>query len=153
MAKHGGARRGAGVKKGSHIKVSKKLSERKVVTALQKGITPFDVMMRTIRYLDREMNKLEAEIRTKIPDWDTAPQLMYEREGPVGAFFDAMDKILDVSIDAAPYVHPHVRSIDAPAGGGLKDLSNLTDKEVDDLERITRKLAGSYGGSGGERAP
>ena len=51
---------------------------------------------------------------------------------------------------AAPFVHPRISPVSDTAAGGIKDLSKLTNKELDDLEHISRKIAGAYGDPGGE---
>lgn len=62
----------------------------------------------------------------------------------------------DMAKAAAPYVHPKFSSVTpGPVGAGAQamDLSKLTDDELAQVERISRKLAASFGGSGGEEAP
>ena len=61
----------------------------------------------------------------------------------------------DMAKAAAPYVHPKFSSITPqvpPGENGYADLSKLTDVELEQVERISRKLAASYGGAGGEEA-
>jgi hypothetical protein len=59
----------------------------------------------------------------------------------------------DMAKSAAPYVHPKFSAItpQAPPGqNGYADLSKLTDDELEAVERISRKLAASFGSAGGE---
>lgn len=61
----------------------------------------------------------------------------------------------DMAKAAAPYVHPKFSSITpGPAGGSqAMDLSKLNDDELAQVERISRKLAASFGDTGGEESP
>lgn len=59
----------------------------------------------------------------------------------------------DMAKSAAPYVHPKFSSQTPPNSNnpnGYADLSKLTDDELADVERISRKLASSFGGAGRE---
>lgn len=59
----------------------------------------------------------------------------------------------DMAKAAAPYVHPKFSAITAPVApgqNGYADLSKLTDAELEQVERISRKLSASFGGAGGE---
>jgi hypothetical protein len=59
----------------------------------------------------------------------------------------------DMAKSAAPYVHPKFSAITtqaSPGANGYADLSKLTDAELEQVERISRKLSASFGGAGGE---
>lgn len=61
----------------------------------------------------------------------------------------------DMAKAAAPYVHPKFSTVTPPNPNnpnGYADLSKLTDAELEQVERISRKLAASFGGAGGEKA-
>lgn len=59
----------------------------------------------------------------------------------------------DMAKAAAPYVHPKFSAITPsvpPGQNGYADLSKLTDAELEQVERISRKLSAAFGGAGGE---
>jgi hypothetical protein len=58
----------------------------------------------------------------------------------------------DMAKSAAPYVHPKFLSVTPTNPNGCADLSKLSDAELEQVERISRKLAASFGGDGGEGA-
>lgn len=144
MAGHGGKRAGAGKKKGSKTRRSVILSEQKAVRVLQGDLVPMDVMMDVMRFYDAETKKLRVEIDKRLPTPETSI-LQVDRVGPVKRYLEGLGVLFDCAVKTASYVHPHMASADPPAKNNLRDLSKLTDKELDDLERITRKISNSYG--------
>jgi hypothetical protein len=54
----------------------------------------------------------------------------------------------DMAKAAAPFVHARISPIETPP----RHLSKLTNAELDDLERITRKIANAFGDRSGEAA-
>ena len=121
----GGPRPGAGRRKN----VPNKASAERAAAVQGTGQTPLDVMIETMRHF----RALGAKHQTT----DEAKSAEYLKLAAA------------VAKDAGPYVHQKLSSIDASVGGP-RDLSKLTDAELDALERISRKIAGSYGNPGGE---
>jgi hypothetical protein len=115
-------------------------------------LSPLDVMMSDLRFWHKETEILEKGIREKLPPGAGMLQVTDDPSGVVAKFFEARKELRVAAEKAAPYVHPRISPITDPNGGtgGLKDLSKLTDGELDALERISRKIAGSYGDPGGE---
>lgn len=119
----GGKRTGAGRPKGA----PNKASAERAANVTASGLTPLDIMIETMRHY--------RGMAAKYQESDEAKSLEYLRMAAV------------VGKDAAPYVHQRLASTDG-AGAGMRDLSTLTDTELDALERISRKIAGAYGHTG-----
>jgi hypothetical protein len=125
----GGKRPNAGRKKGSPNKASAERAARVEST----GLTPLDVMIESMRYL-----------------YGLAGKHQLTGETPNEAkFLEYIKAAREAAKDAAPYIHSKMSSMDATMGGP-RDLSKLTDTELDDLERISRKIAGAFGNTSGE---
>jgi hypothetical protein len=97
----------------------------------ESGLTPLDVMIESMRYLYGLAGK--HQVGGAEPDQEKFMKFLAEARG--------------AAKDAAPYVHSRMSATEA-ATGGLRDLSKLTEKELDDLERISRKIAGAFGNPG-----
>jgi hypothetical protein len=141
------------MKKGAKVSRAKRLSERKAVDIIESGRSPLDVLMNEMRFWEREVSIIEAALRTgdeAIGD-DEAISLA---ERNTSAYFEARKSLVTAALDAIPYIHPRMSPV-APdtTGGGLKDLSKLTDAELDALERISRKVSDAYGSSSGAPTP
>lgn len=152
----GGARPGTGPKPGSHTNRATILTRRKAAKIIESGLSPLDVMMANMRFWHREVGLLEDSLREHMakeskergepPD----PSLLRLTRTPVvDRFFEAKDRLQDVARETAPYIHPRVSPVADGVAGGVRDLTKLTDEELDALERISRKIAGSYGDPGG----
>ena len=144
----GGARKGTGPKPGSHTNRATILTRRKAASIIESGISPLDVMMANLRFWHQEIGLMEAGIRKTVPMAKGDSLLQVERTPLIDRFFEAKDTLQDVACETAPYIHPRVSPIAGDAGG-MRDLTKLTDEELDVLERISRKIAGSYGDPGG----
>lgn len=121
----GGLRQGAGRKKNSPNKASAARAQAVQST----GLTPLDVMIEAMRYF--------RGMAAKHQDTDEGKSAEYLKQAAA------------VAKDAGPYVHQKLSAVDASLGG-QRDLSKLTDAELDALERISRKIAGTYGNTSGE---
>lgn len=99
-AKRGGARKGAGRKKGAATVKTREIADK----AAEQGITPLEVMLRTMTAL---MERAEALQANADPDDDTNPLKL-------------MIQAADVAKDAAPYMHPRLAAIDHTTNG--KDM-------------------------------
>jgi hypothetical protein len=121
----GGIRANAGRKKNS----PNKASAARAAAVESTGSTPLDVMIESMRYF----RGLAAKYQTS----NEAKSVEYLKTSA------------SIAKDAGPYVHSKLSPVDA-SGGGPRDLSKLTDAELDDLERISRKIAGSFGHPSGE---
>lgn len=90
--------------------------------AIAEGITPLEVMLTAMRS------------RAEKKDWDGAAA---------------------IAKDAAPYMHPKLASVQhaGPNGGPIQtiDLSNMSEAEIDTLERIFGPIAGTSDGDGGDQ--
>lgn len=151
--KRGGWRPGAGRKpkagrpEGARTSQAVILTKRKRAEIVSSGISPLDVLMMNLRFWHNEVSLLDVEIRKKVPQGTSL--LMIEKTPVVERYFEARTVLQKVAIDGAPFVHPRISPVETPTGGP-KDLSNLTDAELDALERISRKIAGAYGNPGGK---
>ena len=145
----GGARRGTGPKPGSHTNRATILTRRKAAKIIESGLSPLDVMMANMRFWHREVTLMEAGIRKTVPMANGDSLLQVEKTPLIDRFFEAKDTLQDVARETAPYIHPRVSPVADGIAGGARDLTKLTDDELDALERISRKIAGSYGDPGG----
>ena len=73
---------------------------------------------------------------------DYALRIMRDDNAPS----DRRDEMCKV---AMPFVHSRLSPVETPSGGP-RDLSKLTNAELDSLERISRKIAGAYGDPSGK---
>jgi len=121
----GGKQPGAGRPKG----VPNKASAARAATVQSTGSTPLDVMIETMRYFRGMAAKHQETDEQKCAEY--------------------LKMAATVAKDAGPYVHQKLSAVDASLGG-QRDLSKLTDAELDALERISRKIAGTYGNTSGE---
>jgi hypothetical protein len=112
---HGGRRSNAGRARGVPNKASAEREKRIAAT----GVTPLEVMLHAMRdHFDRALSAKQRRTSQA-----------------------SMALALAAAKDAAPYVHPRrsaVTHTDAPM-----DLSNLTDRELDELERLIAKSSGT----------
>lgn len=96
----GGARPNAGRKKGAATAKTRAIADK----AAAEGITPLEVMLKTMSAL---MERAEALQANQDPDDDTNPLKL-------------MIQAADVAKDAAPYMHPRLAAIDHTTNG--KDM-------------------------------
>lgn len=145
-----GTRKRLGRPPGSHTNRATLLTRKQAAAIIESGLSPLDVMMSTLRFWDREVRVLEEGIRANLPKGESL--LRIERTDVVDRYFKGRDSLLGAAVVAAPYVHPRISPIIPGEGnvGGIQDLSELTDAELDALERISRKIARSYGNPAGE---
>lgn len=99
MAVKGGKRAGAGRKKGSKNKATKKRAEV-AAKALDSGITPLDFMLSIMR----EPQPVQGD--------DEDPALFVAR------YIGWRDRAFDAAKAAAPYVHPKLANIEHVGEGG-----------------------------------
>lgn len=151
--KRGGWRPGAGRKPkggrpvGARQNQAVELTRRLRAEIAGSGISPLDVLMMNLRFWHNEVSLLDKEIRLKVPDGTSLLQI--ESTPMLERYFKARETLEKVALDGAPFVHPRISPVETPTGGP-KDLSSLTDAELDALERISRKIAGAYGNPGGK---
>lgn len=149
MAK-GGVREGAGRPKGMKTSRAKILAGRKAAAIVESGRSPLDVLMNEMRFWEREVGIIERDLRDGEHGIgsDDAVSLA---ERNTSVYFEARKSLVKAALDAAPFVHPRMSPTTPDASGAtsLKDLSNLTDAELDALERISRKVSGAYGSPSG----
>lgn len=114
----GGRRPGAGRKKGSATKRTRAIADR----AAREGITPLEVMLKTMRAL---VAKAERLTKTKAkPEKGTASPL------------ELMVEAAAVAKDAAPYMHPRLSAVEhsGPNKGPIQSVS-MTPGEFEQAAR------------------
>lgn len=84
----GGYRPGSGRKKGSTTKLTREIANR----AIKEGITPLEVMLKTMRRLNEEADKAKG--------FDTAMELKL------------LSLAADIASKASPYMHPRMNPIE-----------------------------------------
>lgn len=121
----GGQRKGAGRPRGAASKRTRAVADRES----EKGLTPLEVMLKAMRQ------------HASAKDWDAAAS---------------------IAKDAAPYMHAKLASVQHTGRGGgpiqtqsitvdAEKIKDMTDDELDALERAIGKLQRSLGdGEGGE---
>jgi hypothetical protein len=97
----GGARKGAGRKRGSANTKTREIADK----AAADGITPLEVMLRAMRAL---VDEADAVVRQQVAEGAT--QIAY----PHGLLEDAAA----IAKDAAPYIHPKLAAIEHTGKGG-----------------------------------
>lgn len=146
----GGKREGAGRPKGVKNSRAKILADRKAAAIVESGRSPLDVLMNEMRFWEKEVGIIENNLRTgeEAIGADDAISLAVRN---TSVYFAARKSLMAAALDAAPYVHPRMSPTTVPdaSSASLKDLSNLTDAELDALERISRKVSRAYGSPGG----
>jgi hypothetical protein len=148
----GGKREGAGRPKGARTSPATRLTRIKASAIMNSGLSPLDVMMANLRFWHREKELLEEGILSAAPEGTAISQL--EERPILKRYFEVREALQMAAEKAAPYVHPRMSPVHDDPGGRMQDLSRLTDAELDALERLSRKIAGSYGDPGGEdKAP
>ena len=133
------------------------LARRKAAGIIDSDDSPLDALMDDLRWWKRQRDNLGKQLMRGLGPEDSIFNLKPDPEKPDQArmferYFEARGEVRAAALAVVAYVHPRLSPMAPEAGGGLKDLSKLTDEELDALERIARKIAGSYGGSedGGE---
>jgi len=117
----GGRRPGAGRKKGSATKRTRAIADR----AAREGITPLEVMLKTMRALVAKAERL-GRAKTKPEKGSASPlELMVEAAA--------------VAKDAAPYMHPRLSAVEhsGPNKGPIQNVS-MTPGE---FEKTAAKIA------------
>ena len=109
-------------------------------------------MMSSLRFWNNEASILEKEIRARMENPEASLLQLDDRTGVIAKYFDARERLQTAAEKAAPYVHSRMSPVSEATGGGWRDLSRLTDDDLDALERISRKIAESYGDPDGKIA-
>jgi hypothetical protein len=106
----GGKRPGSGRKAGSATKKTREIADR----AAAEGITPLEVMLKTMRALVERAEKLGRE--KPVPG-----------EKPAVTPLELMVEAASVAKDAAPYMHPRLAAIEhsGPNGGPIEGKTTL----------------------------
>lgn len=150
----GGHREGAGRPKGRKTSPATRLTRRRASAIMESGLAPLDVMMSNLRFWHKELAILEVGVRAQVPEGSSVLQLSpapgSDSRIILDKYFEAREKLQIAAEKAAPYVHPRLSPVSDVVGAGMRDLSKLTDAELDALERISRKIAGTYGNTSGE---
>jgi hypothetical protein len=151
----GGARQNAGRPKGPGAPLAQGtiLSRRKVAKILGENESPLDFLMDDLRWWKRQIKRLESRIHAEIgPEVSV---LEVECNLLVAHYLDARKEGRAAALAAAPWVHPRIspRTVDGSGAVTAQDLAKLTDAELDQLEAITRKIAGAYGSSDAGEPP
>lgn len=134
--KNGGKRPGAGRPKGAK---NKKTTEV-IAKATSQGVMPLDVMLHNMR----KAHGAAEEIEKKIAAGDAEAVARKDELLLLRGEAETCAK------DAAPYLHPRLSSIEHKTKP--YDLSQLTEKQIDELERILR-FADARGANGREAPP
>lgn len=112
-ANYGGARPGAGRKPGTNPLAT--VARQKAVELLSNGRTPLDVMIGNMRFYDVDAHKLYEQL---LVEFHSRPKGMNEADWLKMRLniIDRMEKLKDkaglAARDAAPYMHPHVVSME-----------------------------------------
>jgi len=121
----GGSRKGAGRKVGAATKKTREIADK----AAAEGITPLEVMLRTMRALVGRFDALHAQAETD--------------EGRAAVPLDLMVEASGIAKDAAPYMHPRLTAteISGPGGGPVQtesklDVSGLSNDQLRALASI-----------------
>lgn len=101
---HGGARKGAGRKKGSATAKTREIADR----AASEGVTPLEVMLDVMRFHYR---LAKSEIERGAVGEAMSPKVIS----------DALVLAKDAAKDAAPYIHPRLSTIDMKAEHSVSD--------------------------------
>jgi len=105
-SKRGGAGRGQGRKPGSATTKTREIADR----AAAEGITPLEVMLKTMRAM---MGEVDALIAKQIAEGST------EVAVPFGLMTDACA----IAKDAAPYLHPRLSNVEMNARVAIHEES------------------------------
>lgn len=102
---HGGRREGSGRKESAVTRVTREVAERELPT----GVTPLEVMLRTMRALWAEANPID------------------EKGKPAPMNVEKAKEAMVVADKAAPYCHARIASVDLPAvpPGSADDVGDL----------------------------
>lgn len=91
------------------------------------GNSPLDVMLRNMAFWDETANKLKEQIEETMLHiqeaamcGDLSEDLLEKAKKLLGNHLAARDKAQGCAVDAAPYVHPRLMSIQAKRGNGKK---------------------------------
>lgn len=110
----GGARPGSGRPKGTSPLAT--VAREKAVTLLRDGRTPLDVMVGNMRFYDSDArnmyDQLLEEFRGKPPKGMSEADWVKMRLKIIDRIEKLMDKAGLAARDAAPYMHPHVVSME-----------------------------------------
>lgn len=121
-SKRGGARIGAGRKKGSATKKTRAIADR----AAGEGLTPLEVVLKTMRALVEASDKLEKKPKAPGEKQTTSP-------------LDLMVEASSVAKDAAPYIHPRLSAVEHSGKVGMFDTKS--DEELaDEIRSLNEKL-------------
>lgn len=101
----GGARKGAGRKVGAATKRTREIADK----AAAEGLTPLEVMLRTMRALVGRFDDLRA-------------QALDEKER-AAVPLDLMVEASAIAKDAAPYIHPRLQAIEHSGGVTVRSLA------------------------------
>ena len=118
----GGARVGAGKKKGSINKATRALREQIAAT----GLTPMEVMLSNMQRAYEEAHKSEADITSEAVKGCEHDEILARVKRAVGYRQIAQN----CAKDAAPYAHPRLATIEhgGPDGGPIM-VGQVTDED------------------------
>ncbi len=108
MAKFGGKQENAGRPKGAVSKRSQEITSK----AIEGGITPIEVMVKSMRQYDALAEKEFAKIKDR--ELDEANSTSF------AAATGLRQKAVEFAKDAAAYIHPKLNAISAPNGGPIQ---------------------------------
>ena len=113
---HGGARKGAGRKKGSATAKTRAIADK----AASEGVTPLEVMLDVMRF---HYAIAQSEIAKGAEGEAMSPKVIA----------DALVLAKDAAKDAAPYIHPRLAAVD------LKAEHSVSDPLAELIERIANQ--------------
>jgi hypothetical protein len=141
---------------GSKHSQSTRLTRRKQAEIIASGDSPLDVLMEDMRWWKRQRDRLHGKIVAAVPGFNVERDSFFEIRPAendettrhyLDQYMTARKETRAAALDAAPFVHARMASLKPDQGGdaSLQDLAKLTDAELDQLEGISRKIAGAYG--------
>ena len=101
----GGARKNAGRKPGAATKKTREIADK----AAAEGLTPLEVMLRTMHALVGRFDAIHAQAETD--------------EARAAVPLDLMVEAAAIAKDAAPYVHPRLQAIEHSGGVTVRSLA------------------------------
>ena len=116
------------------------------------GQAPLDIMLRNMMFWDEAAHQLKEQIEATMQDirdavasGDLAEDLLKRAKDLLSSHLSAREKAQGCAVDAAPYVHPRMMSIQMKKAGGKKIVVKASLGASKAEEGVNRDYRVGYG--------
>jgi hypothetical protein len=144
--------RGAGRKPGTENTSLAPLSRVRAMEIVNTGQAPLDIMLRNMLFWDETANALKEQIeftmvaiQDAVASGDLQEDLLKKAKDLLSSHLSAREKAQGCAVDAAPYVHPRMMSIQMKKPGGKKIVVKASLGAAKAEEGVNRDYRVGYG--------